>query len=211
MEGLAVENCSQDPGILKAALLCGVAECCLAELAGSHVVGHVRPHQHRNIVAQQLPQGVRAEVELVVLEVQTSFDQTNGNRCVFDNVNHSCHRPWDKLVWHNPHQDVGIACSTAGVWVCHYGCRKLDTRKILDILMLLIDDLHQGSLLLACRALHLLIEDPHLDSLIEEPWLALHVVPDDLGNSASPISTSHNANLLGSITSFQHRGGAQQL
>mmetsp|Transcript_21131 Transcript_21131/g.38780 ORF Transcript_21131/g.38780 Transcript_21131/m.38780 type:complete len:212 (+) Transcript_21131:664-1299(+) len=211
MEGLAMEKSSQNPSIFKAALLCGITNRCFTKLAGSHVVGHVCAHQHRDVMAQKLPQSVRAKVELVVLEVQTSFDQTDGNRCVFDNVNHSRHCPWDKLVWHNPHQDVGIACSTAGVWVCHYGCRKLDTRKILDILMLLIDDLHQGSLLLACRALHLLIEDPHLDSLIEEPWLALHVVPDDLGNSASPISTSHNANLLGSITSFQHRGGAQQL
>mmetsp|Transcript_81193 Transcript_81193/g.143829 ORF Transcript_81193/g.143829 Transcript_81193/m.143829 type:complete len:212 (+) Transcript_81193:657-1292(+) len=211
MEGLAMEKSSQNPSIFKAALLCGITNRCFTKLAGSHVVGHVCAHQHRDVMAQKLPQSVRAKVELVVLEVQTSFDQTNGNRCVFDNVNHSCHRPWDKLVWHNPHQDVGIARGIARIWICHYGRGKLDARKILDVFMQVIDDLHQRPLLLACRAIHLLIKHPHLDSLIEEPWLALHVVPDDLGNSASPISTSHNANLLGSITSFQHRGGAQQL
>ena len=103
----------------------------------------------------------------------------------------------DELVRQVEHQDGAILDGIDDVGVCDQVGWQVDTRKVLDVLMGLVDDLCQGLRALAERRgrvvvtrvlgdLNLFLEHPHLDLLLEERRVAGSIFSDDLGDSASP-------------------------
>jgi hypothetical protein len=162
----------------------------LAEVSGGDLVGHVGAHQDAAVDVQALTDEVGHQHDSVLVEVN-ALDEGHGHGAflealLLDGDQHAA----QELVRHAEDEDVGAA---HGVLEVRHGddvLRQLVAGQVLDVLVLGVDDLRE------LLAVHLLLEDPHVDVALERLGQVLGVLADDAGDGRAPVAGAHETDLL---------------